>query len=61
MNKINSWDEFQPLEELLVGSIYHSSFFNEVKQIRARNALKRIFDETQEDLEYISLFIQIYL
>tara|TARA_B100001093_G_C26799649_1_gene1002763 strand:- start:481 stop:1677 length:1197 start_codon:yes stop_codon:yes gene_type:complete len=51
MNKINSWDEFQPLEELLVGSIYHSSFFNEVKQIRARNALKRIFDETQEDLE----------
>lgn len=51
MNTINSWDEFQPLEELLVGSIYPSSFFDEVKQVRARDALKRIFDETQEDLD----------
>jgi hypothetical protein len=51
MNKVNSWDEFQPLEELLVGSIYESSFFDDVKSVRARDALKRIFDETQEDLD----------
>ena len=50
-NKVNSWDEFQPLEELLVGSIYDSSFFDDVKEVRARDALKRIFDETQEDLD----------
>ena len=51
MNKVNSWDEFQPLEELLVGSIYDSSFFDDVKEVRARDALKRIFDETQEDID----------
>ena len=51
MNKVNSWDEFQPLQELLVGSIYDSSFFDDVKEVRARDALKRIFDETQEDID----------
>jgi len=51
MNRVNSWDEFQSLEELLVGSIYDSSFFDKVKSVRARDAVKRIFDETQEDLD----------
>lgn len=51
MNNINSWDEFQPLEELMVGSVYDSSFFDDVKEPRARSALKRIIDETQEDLD----------
>jgi len=49
--QVNSWDEFQPLEELLVGSLYDSSFFDDVKQVRARDALKRIIDETNEDLD----------
>lgn len=51
MTKINSWDEFQPLEELLVGSVYDSSFFDDVKNDRARSALKKIIDETQEDID----------
>lgn len=51
MNRVNSWDEFQPLEELMVGSVYDSSFFDDVKETRARDALKRIIDETQEDLD----------
>lgn len=52
MNKVNSWDEFQPLEEVILGSVYDSSFFNDVKNIKIRDALKKIIDETQEDLEY---------
>ena len=51
MSKVNSWDEFQPLEELLVGSVYDSSFFDDVKNVRARDALKKIVDDTQEDLD----------
>jgi hypothetical protein len=51
MNKVNSWDEFQPLKELLVGSVYDSSFFNDVKNPRIRSALKKIVDETTEDIE----------
>lgn len=50
MTTINSWDEFQPLEELMVGSVFSSEFFNDVKEDRTRDALKRIVDETQEDI-----------
>ncbi len=52
MNKVNSWDEFQPLQEVLLGSVYDSSFFDDVKNVKIRDALKKIIDETQEDLEY---------
>lgn len=51
MNKVNSWDEFQPLEELVVGACYDSSFFDDVKNVRARDALKKIIDDTNEDLD----------
>lgn len=51
MSKVNSWDEFQPLQELLVGSVYDSSFFDAVKNVRARDALKKIIDDTQEDID----------
>ena len=50
MNRINSWDEFQPLQELVVGACYDSDFFNDVKNIKARYALKKIIDDTNEDL-----------
>jgi hypothetical protein len=58
MSKVNSWDEFQPLEELLVGSVYDSEFFNEVKNPKIRSALKKIIDETQEDLNYFKTQMQ---
>jgi hypothetical protein len=52
MIKINSWDEFQPLEALVVGSTYDSSFFDGVKNKQIGDVLKRIVDETNEDIEY---------
>ena len=51
MSKINSWDEFQQLEELVLGSLYESSFFDDVKNPKIRGALKNIIDETHEDLD----------
>jgi len=51
-NKVNSWDEFQPLEAVVVGSIYDSSFFDGVKNKKIGEVLKRIVDETNEDIEY---------
>jgi hypothetical protein len=64
-NKVNSWDEFQPLEAVVVGSIYDSSFFNGVKNTKVADVLKRIVDETAEDIEYFkdqlrSHNIQVY-
>lgn len=58
MSSVNSWDEFQPLEELLIGSVYDSSFFDDVKEVRARDALKRIVDETQEDIDNFKSLIE---
>lgn len=52
MNRVNSWDEFQPLEEVLLGSVYDSTFFDGVKNPKIRGALKKIIDETNEDLEF---------
>ena len=38
--------------ELVLGSVYDSNFFNDVKNAKIKSALKKIIDETQEDLEY---------
>jgi hypothetical protein len=51
-SKINSWDEFQPLEAVIVGSTYDSSFFDGVKNSRVADVFKKIVDETNEDIEY---------
>ena len=51
MNKINSWDEFQPLQQVVLGSLYESEFFDDVKNPKIRSALKKIIDETHEDLD----------
>lgn len=51
-NIINSWDEFQPLEAVVVGSTYDSSFFNGVKNKKIADVLKQIVDETTEDIEF---------
>tara|TARA_B100001287_G_C22686210_1_gene533804 strand:- start:1633 stop:2835 length:1203 start_codon:yes stop_codon:yes gene_type:complete len=57
-NTINSWDEFQPLEELVVGTLYDSSFFNDVKNDRIKSALKKIIDQTHEDLDNFKTTMQ---
>jgi hypothetical protein len=51
-NKINSWDEFQPLEAVVVGSTYDSSFFDGVKNKKVADVFKKIVDETTEDIEF---------
>lgn len=50
--QINSWDELQPLEVVAVGSTYDSSFFDGVKNKKIGDVLKKIVDETNEDIEY---------
>ncbi len=50
--QVNSWDEFQPLETVIVGSTYDSSFFDGVKNKKISDVLKKICDETNEDIEY---------
>ena len=48
---IATYTEFQPLKEVLVGSAFDHNSFEHVLDIEARDVLKRIFEETNEDLE----------
>lgn len=50
--QVNSFDEIQKLETILVGSTYDSSFFDGVKNTKIRDVLKKICDETNEDIDY---------
>jgi hypothetical protein len=50
--KVNSYDEIQKLETVLVGSTYDSSFFDGVKNKKIGDVLKKVCDETNEDIEY---------
>jgi len=49
--KVNSWDEFSPLKTLILGSVFDTTFFDAIKNQKIQYALKKVFEETQEDLE----------
>ena len=51
LSKVNSWDEFSPLKTMILGSVFDTSFFDAIKNNKIQYALKKVFDETQEDLE----------
>jgi len=50
-SKINSWDEFSPLKTILLGSVFAPEFFTDIKNKKIEYALKKVFDETTEDLD----------
>ena len=49
--KINSYSEFQPLEEIVLGSTFAPDFFEDVKNSQIRDGLQKIAAETEEDLQ----------
>ena len=55
MNKVNSWSEFQPLEEIIIGSTFPPEFYNDVKNTKIKDCLQRIAIETEEDLPHSNL------
>ena len=51
MNDLNVWNKWGKLKTVMLGDQYQADFFNPIKNVRVRDALKRIADETQADLE----------
>lgn len=47
-NSYNSWD---PLKEVLLGSVYPVGFFDDIKDPKTRDALTKVNEETREDLD----------
>jgi len=50
MMRINCHSDFQPLKEIIVGRSYDQRSFDFIKESRIRDPLKRILEETEEDL-----------
>lgn len=48
---VQVYSEFQPLEEIIVGRAYPSSHFDYLQDQEFRDKMKRILDETEEDLQ----------
>lgn len=48
---LSCYTEFQPLKEVLVGSAFEVSNFDHIQDQNAKDLFKRIFEETNEDLE----------
>jgi hypothetical protein len=57
---ISSYTSWQPLEEVIVGRVYTSEYFNHVKDSVVRGQMSRILDESNEDLENLSSVIKQY-
>lgn len=53
MNKLATYTEFQPLKEILVGSAFSPKNFDNIEDIETRDLLKRVFEETNEDIEVL--------
>jgi hypothetical protein len=51
MNQYNVWNKWGKLKSVMVGNHYTSDFFNDVKNSKIQSSLKKIADETHEDLE----------
>ncbi|SVD26120.1 uncharacterized protein METZ01_LOCUS378974, partial [marine metagenome] len=57
-NKVNSWSEFQPLKQIVIGTTYPPEFFEDVKNSKARDCLQQIASETLEDLDNLKKVVE---
>lgn len=53
MANVNSYTEFQPLKEVVVGQGYPADYFECVTDYQSRTMLQKIFTEIEEDFQYL--------
>lgn len=55
---INSYSEFQPLEEVIIGQGYPPEYFDCVPDSQSRQCLEQIFTEIEQDFEHLIRTLQ---
>ena len=59
--KPQAYTEFQPLEEVLIGRCFDSKIVDNFEAIpKVKSLLKRLFDETEEDFQYLIKVCKTY-
>jgi len=48
----NIWCKWQTLKTVMLGSLYDVSFYENIKNVRIKDALVKITEESQQELEY---------
>lgn len=51
VDKVNSFNGWDPLKQVILGNCYTPEFFEDVKDTKLRDLLQRLLYETQEDLQ----------
>ena len=57
-NIIKSYTSWQPLEEVIVGSVYSPDYFDFIEHAEVRNQIQQILAESQEDLDKLQKTIE---
>ena len=57
-NIIKSYTSWQPLEEVIVGSVYSPDYFDFIEHEEVRNQIQQILNESQEDLDNLQKLIE---
>ena len=53
VNKVNSWNGWDPLKQVILGNVYTPDFFEDLPDARLRDSLQQLLYETHEDLDNI--------
>jgi len=56
--KYNIWNKWDPIETVVLGTTYDPDYFDVADKPRAMDALKRISDETQQELDYFQTVLK---
>ena len=57
-NIIKSYTNWQPLEEVIVGSVYSPDYFDFIEHQEVKNQIQQILVESQEDLDNLQKLIE---
>ena len=53
VNKVNSWNGWDPLKQVILGNVFTPEFFEDLPDTRIRDSLQQLLYETHEDLDNI--------
>jgi len=60
LNLIQSYTSWQPLEEVIVGTVYPPEYFKFIKNNTVRSQMTRILEESNEDLNNLQRTIELF-
>lgn len=60
INYVNSWNGWDPLQQVILGNVYTPEFFEDMKDHISRDIIQKILYETREDLAGIKTVLESF-